>query len=115
MNDEMPGWMAYMPQAVQDAWRAAHSVTTTSGHVEAQLTQATSAFQHLVEQVVLAIHALEVLAIVGLVIYAGVRYYSWNLRRREVIAEEKQAVADARTATALEGILVELKKFNQGK
>ncbi len=91
-----------------------HAVQTPD-RVETRVNEATSAIQHGVEQLVFWAQVLVAVVVVVALVRLAIAFYMWNLRRREVIAEEKQAAAEARQATALEGILAKLEKLSAGK
>lgn len=83
--------------------------------VETRVDQTVTSIQRAAEQVVFWLEVIVALGAIYAVLRIGISFYTWNLRRREVLAEERQAAAEMRQATALEGILAELQKLGAGK
>ncbi len=100
----MPHWLRRMLESGE-------RVVTTPGRIESQVTQTATAVQHAIDQFVFWTQVALVVFLVVSVARAIFALYNWNLRRREVLAEEEQAKAETRQAKALEAILTELRQF----
>lgn len=83
--------------------------------VETSVNQTGEAIQRGIEQIVY--YSKIALFFFVLFVIARIAYsaYMWNLRRREVKAEEKQAAAEVRQAEALEAIRDRLLELTRGK
>lgn len=81
--------------------RFGHQIVNMPTMVESDAHATSLAFQRLLAEIVYGLHVLETVLIVVGIIATIFKAYSWNLRRREVIADEQDALAQAAQAAAI--------------